>query len=59
MSLQSKTAAIDGILCTVVAIISGILWVLAGFPYLWQVISFVCLVITCLLFFRAADKNQG
>ena len=59
MTLQSKTAAIDGVLCTVVAIISGVLWVFAGFPYLWQVIAFVCLVITCLLFFRLAGKSQG
>ena len=54
MSLQSKTQKIDGILCVAVAIISGVLWVVAGFPYLTQVASFVGLVTACLLFFWLA-----
>lgn len=47
MSLETVTGKIDGILQVAVLVISAVLWVVAGFPYLTEVIVFGGLVVTC------------
>jgi nicotinamide riboside transporter PnuC len=58
MSLETTTDKIDGILWAVVLIVSGVLWAVAGFPYLTEVVIFVGLVITGLFILWLTDRPQ-
>ena len=50
MSLETVTGKIDGILQVAVLAISGVLWAVAGFPYLTEVVVFGGLI-ACLCLF--------
>jgi hypothetical protein len=56
--METVTGKIDGILQVAVLAISGVLWAVAGFPYLTEVVVFGGLVITCLFIWWLTSRPQ-
>jgi hypothetical protein len=58
MSLEKVTGKIDGILQLAVLVISGVLWAVAGFPHVTEIVEFGGLIITCFFIWWLTSRPQ-